>query len=804
MADKIKREQRLSGDPETPETKTAAALKGAAIGRGEVEEALRENEKRYQALVESSGDTIFEVDPEGRFLFINPAGARQWGNTSQAVVGRSLADVFGPGAARTPREMVRTAVTTRKPLRMEHPLVMQGRPVFYSTVLVPVIGDDGRVRSVFGIGRDVTELKQAEEALRDSEEKYRLLIENANEAIVVVQDERFRFFNRKLLDITGYGAEELASAEATRFVHPEDQEKVLSTHRARVSGGEVPPVYAFRFIHKQGQIRWLEISAVGITWEDRPATLSFLNDITDRRKTEDALRQSEERYRELTNTLPQTVFETDERGKLTFVNSTGFETFGYSPEDFEKGLYALQMIVEEDRTRGAENIGKVLRGEKGAGKEYTALRKDGTTFTAIISSSAIFRGGGPVGLRGILTDISERRQAEQEKTALQDQLRQSQKMEAIGRLAGGVAHDFNNLLTVIRGYTEFSLLEIKDDDPLRENIREIEKATDRATNLTRQLLAFSRRQVMELRVVDLNAILMDLEKMLRRVIGEDIELVTVYGQPLGLVKADPGQIEQVVFNLAANARDAMPRGGKFILETADVELDQAYADAHVAIAQGPFVRLSVSDTGTGMTPNIRERVFEPFFTTKEKGKGTGLGLSTVYGIVKQSGGYVWVYSEPGRGTTFKIYLPRVDEALEAGGKGEEEDVLPRGDETVIFVEDEDEVRKLGARILRSQGYTVFEASHGAEALFIAGQLGKPIHLMITDVVMPGMSGADLARRLKALLPETNILYISGYTDQAIIQHGLLEKGSLFLQKPFTHRSLCRKVRSVLDAAQQKT
>jgi len=371
-------------------------------------------------------------------------------------------------------------------------------------------------------------------------------------------------------------------------------------------------------------------------------------------------------------------------------------------------------------------------------------------------------------------------------------------MEAIGCLAGGIAHDFNNLLTVIKGYSQLSSIELKEGDPLRGNIDEIQNATDRAASLTRQLLAFSRRQVMEMKVLDLNTLLRDLEKMLRRIIGEDIELAIQPAEDLGRVRADVGQIEQVIMNLAVNAKDAMPSGGKLTIETANVELDESYARSHVDVKQGHYVMFSVNDTGVGMSPEVRERIFEPFFTTKEKGKGTGLGLSTTYGIVKQSEGHIWVDSVQGKGTTFKIYLPRVNEPREAITEEILKEELPRGDETILIVEDEEEVRKLARKILEKQGYRILETLNGDDALLACETRKSPIHLMLTDIVMPGMSGSELARLLKPLYPEIRILYMSGYTDNAIVRHGALGKGVNYIQKPFTMEGLARKVREVLD------
>jgi nitrogen-specific signal transduction histidine kinase len=397
-------------------------------------------------------------------------------------------------------------------------------------------------------------------------------------------------------------------------------------------------------------------------------------------------------------------------------------------------------------------------------------------------------------------DISERKRAEKEMAELQEQLRQSQRMEAIGQLAGGVAHDFNNLLTIIKGNSQLSLMGLKgEDSSLRRNIEEIMKATDRASGLIRQLLAFSRRQAMEMKVIDLNMLITDLGKMLRRVIGEDIELVTILAEDLGRIKADPGQIEQVILNLAVNARDAMSEGGKLIIKTQNVEIDEDYVWAHVGVTSGSYAMLSITDTGCGMTPEVKDHLFEPFFTTKEVGKGTGLGLSTVYGIVKQSRGNIWAYSEPGRGTTFKIYLPWVDEPLKERSTRVLGEESPRGHETVLTVEDEEEVRKLAVQMLIRQGYAVFEASHGEEAMRVARDHAQEgIDLLLTDVVMPGMSGRELAEKLGSLLPKMKVLYMSGYTDDAIVHHGVLEEGVNYLPKPFTLDSLARKIREVLD------
>jgi signal transduction histidine kinase/ActR/RegA family two-component response regulator len=396
--------------------------------------------------------------------------------------------------------------------------------------------------------------------------------------------------------------------------------------------------------------------------------------------------------------------------------------------------------------------------------------------------------------------LLESRRAYDELAETQGQLEQIQKMDAIGRLAGGVAHDFNNLLTVILGRTEILLEPLPPEDPMRRGIELIRRTAGRAAELTRQLLAFSRKQVLEPVVLDLNTVATEMKDMLGRLIGEDIALLTTPSPGLGRVKADRGQIEQVLMNLAVNARDAMPQGGRLILETAEVELDEEYARRHVGARPGPHVMLAVSDTGTGIPREIRSQIFEPFFTTKEPGKGTGLGLATVYGIVKQSGGYIEVESEPGRGTTFRIYLPRFDAPSAAGDRGPRPAAATGGTETILLVEDEEGVRELARDILRANGYTVLEARNGPEALLICERHQGPLDLLLTDVVMPRMSGRELAERLAPLRPDLRVLYMSGYTDDAVIRHGVLGAGTAFLQKPFTPAVLVQRVRETLDTA----
>jgi two-component system, cell cycle sensor histidine kinase and response regulator CckA len=510
-----------------------------------------------------------------------------------------------------------------------------------------------------------------------------------------------------------------------------------------------------------------------------------------RKHDEEALRNSEARFRSQVQSAVFGIYRSGMGDRFLDVNPALVSMLGYdSMEELLSANLAFDVYADpSERSRLLKEYG---RSERIEGVEVRWKRKDGKPITVRLSGRGLLNQTGEVeAFEMIAEDITERR-------ALEEQFRQAQKMEAVGRLAGGVAHDFNNLLTVIKGYSELMMDQIQPGDPLRPEIEEVKKAADRAAGLTRQLLAFSRKQVLAPKVLDMNAVVTNLEQLLRRLIGEDVEMISNLDPALGRAKADPGQVEQVIMNLVVNARDAMPGGGKLTIATANVILDENSLHPHT-VPSGPYIMLSVTDTGIGMDAETRLRIFEPFFTTKEQGKGTGLGLSTVYGIVKQSGGYVWVYSEPGMGSTFKVYLPRVHDAAETAPAAPPPVALRTGTETILLVEDEDGVRALARQILQKRGYTVLEARHGGEALLICERHPQPVHLLLTDVVLSQMSGRELAQRLLPLRPEMKVLYMSGYSEEAIVQHGVLDPGTSFLQKPFSTESLIGKVREVLDA-----
>ena len=511
-----------------------------------------------------------------------------------------------------------------------------------------------------------------------------------------------------------------------------------------------------------------------------------------------SLSQSAERYRDYFENAKDAIYVHDLAGHYIMVNKAGEDLIGYSREEI------LQMRISDVVPRHyLDHIHTRLK-EKLADHSLTiyeceAIRKDGNRVPIEVSSRLIYENGVPVAVQGSARDITERKRAEEALRASQLQLQQSQKLEAIGQLAGGVAHDFNNMLTAIIGYTDLSLRRVGLENPIRRNLEETKKAAERAASLVRQLLAFSRKQILEPKVLDLNDVVKDMHKMLTRLIGENIKLATRLETDLGSVKADPCQVEQIIVNLVVNARDAMPRGGRVTIETANVSLDAQTAAKHVAVNPGEYVMLTVSDTGSGMDQETQARIFEPFFTTKEVGKGTGLGLSTVYGIVKQSGGNIWVYSEPGFGTVFKVYLPRIDDATANSiARQAQESNAPRGTETILLVEDEDVVRGLTRKILMQAGYNVLDAGSGDEAIRLCATHAGSIDLLLTDVVMPEISGKEVADRLLELRPSIRVLFMSGYTDEAIVQHGVLDANVKFIQKPFTWIALTRKVREVLN------
>ena len=520
--------------------------------------------------------------------------------------------------------------------------------------------------------------------------------------------------------------------------------------------------------------------------------------ITERKKAEDDLFASETRYRRLFESAKDGILILDARtGQVVDANPFLLTLLGYShAEVLGKTLWDLGPFKDVAASR--DSFRELQAKDYVRYEDLPLEAHDGRIVNVEFVSNVYWVRETRV-IQCNIRDITERKRTEEHRRKLELQLQVSQKMEAIGLLAGGIAHDFNNLLSVILGYTEMAVRSLRDGDPLKDDLLEVRKAGDRAAALTRQLLAFGRKQLLQPVQLNLNQVAEDVEKMLRRILGEDIDFVQVLAPDLGVVRADPGQIEQVLMNLVVNARDAMVDGGKLTIETSNVDLDEDYAAEHMGVKPGPYVRLAVTDTGCGMDEQTKAQLFDPFFTTKEKGKGTGLGLSTVYGIVKQSGGTIWVYSELGMGSTFKIYLPRELSVTASATRLRAIVEIAKGSETILVVEDEDALRKVVKRSLEAAGYSVLAASVGDEALRVSEHYEGIIHLLLTDVVMPRMGGKALAQALLKTRPATKVIYMSGYTDNTFVHQGVVDEGTNFIGKPFTSAEVTRKIRDVLDA-----
>jgi len=559
---------------------------------------------------------------------------------------------------------------------------------------------------------------------------------------------------------------------------------------------DVPFILVTGSLDEETAVRYLKNGASDYILKDRLVRLGpALLEALERARQREALRTQESLLRQIIDANPSLIFVKDWNGRFVLVNQATAQVYGTTVEslvgktdaDFNPNVEEIAHFLRHDRDVMSSGQPKII-----AEEPVTNPTTGDTRWFQTIKVPLRSPAEGTATLLGVATEITERKR-------LEEQLLQSQKMEAVGQLAGGVAHDFNNILTAIVGYTDLLAAELASNVRQLEDLEEIRKAARRAAALTRQLLAFSRKQVLEPRIIDVNSVVLNLDKMLRSLISENIELKTDLADNLGAARADPNQIEQVIMNLAINARDAMPDGGTVTIETGNVTLDDAYAAQHVSVIPGEYVMLAVSDTGCGMDAKTQSRIFEPFFTTKPAGRGTGLGLSTVYGIVKQTGGNIWLYSEPGKGTTFKIYLPAIAALPEDIGKVAPAEAPRRGAGTVLVVEDDEQLRRLTHRALDAQGYTVLVADRGATALDIARRHKGEIDLLLTDVIMPDTNGRKLAETIQAARPGMRVLYMSGYPDGAIASHGMLEPGVAYLAKPFTTEAITRRVREVLEA-----
>jgi two-component system cell cycle sensor histidine kinase/response regulator CckA len=647
---------------------------------------------------------------------------------------------------------------------------------------------------IFGVGQDITERKRVEESLRASEKRFFTVFNSSPNpmCIISLSEGRYLEVNQAFLRYFETTREDAIGRTQRELELWDNLDDLMRMARMLRDEGALHN-FEVHLRTKKGAARIGLVSTEIINLDDQQCVLTVISDITELKRAEAETLLQTARLRQLFENSPLGIVMADERGNVMHLNK-GFEAiFQYGLEELQGRTLNAIIVPEELTEEGMELDARSLRGEV-ITRETKRRRKDGTLIPVQIYGVPVIVDQKPAGVYAIYVDLTEPKRLEEE-------LQQSQKMDAVGQLAGGIAHDFNNLLTAITGYSELLLMRLSPEDSLRHLAAEIAKAAERASSLTYQLLVFSRKQVVLPRVVDLNTLAAETEQMLRRLIGEHIELVTRLGHDLGKIKADPGQIIQILMNLCVNARDAMPQGGRLTIETENLNGGSSYLSRAKAIAPGKYVKLSVTDTGCGMDAVTQSHMFEPFFTTKEKGKGTGLGLSTVYGIVKQSGGYIEVQSEVGRGTTFRVYLPRLEESVSVADSTGDPQTPASGDETVLLVEDEESVRNLVRSILEMNGYAVLEASDGKDALGLCRKFKGTIHLMISDVVMPQMSGRELAEHLSTVRPEMKVLFMSGYTEDAILHQRALKSDAAFLQKPFTPAALAGKIREVLDAAE---
>ncbi len=641
---------------------------------------------------------------------------------------------------------------------------------------------DGTAIKSLGTIHDISEIKE-------SETKFRNLFEISNDAIYVLYKKRFVLVNSKFSEIFGYSSDECRADDFDfmKLVAPESRQLIKSRMAEQSKDETLPALYEFIGQAKDGHKIICEVSVSQVEFEGGIASQGILRDITDRKQADQKLRQ----LVTVTEQSPIAIVITNTNGEIEYVNPRYEDSSGYlSSEVMGKNCNILKSGKTPLETY--ENLWATILAGKTWKGVFTNKRKNGELYYENATIGPIYDD------KGIITHYVALKEDITEKRNLEQQLRQSQKMEAIGVLAGGVAHDFNNLITVINGYSELLILGMKKDNPAIEHLRQIQGAGRRASNLTRQLLAFIRKQIMKQEVMDVNNLVSEMEKMLHLLIGEDIDLVTSYDSDIDAIKADPGQIEQIILNLAVNSRDAMPLGGRLTIETQKIYLDEVYTEKHQEVTPGAYVMIAVSDTGKGMDKKTQARIFDPFFTTKEVGKGTGLGLSTVYGIVKQSKGYIWVYSEINQGTTFKIYFPVHKEANTIVKASSLKISTFLGNETLLIVEDDDALRELAVITLETFGYKIYFKSNGSDALKFAKKHNNPIDLLLTDVIMPHMGGPELARKIVAIMPTIKILYMSGYTSNAIVHHGVLDEKINLIQKPFNQTDLAKKIRDILD------
>ena len=762
-------------------------------------ERLRQSRETYRALFEGAGDAIFVLDTEGHIIDANSAACQRLGYSRAQLQGRPISDIDRPDHAQLAAERVEQ-------------VNRQGSAVFET---VHVAADGGQIDvecsvraiqyagrpAVLGVVRDISGRKRAQKAIQRERDRVQQYLDVMDSMLVALTpDMTITLINRKACEILGYEEGELLGRSWVDTCIPPEIRADITQLGAIIAAIEATPstLHENQVLTRSGERRLIAWHNA-VLRDDEGAIVGLLahgEDITEHRAAEDALRRSEEQYRRIVETANEGIWILDEAGNTVFVNHQMAEMLGYEPQDVVGR--PVRDFIHEDYASTLEDA--LRRRRDGVAGRYEAryVRSDGSDLWVVTSGTPLYNDHGDyVGAMGLMADITERKVAEEEAARLEERIRQAGRLEAIGRLAGGVAHDLNNMLAPIMGFSDLALIALDSVHPAHAYIEQVQAAAERARDLTWQLLAFGRKQALDIRPIDLNDLITELDGVLRITIREDTQTRIGLHPDLPAVMADPAQIEQVLVNLVVNAQDAMPTGGKLTIETAPVYLDEDYAAQRPDVSVGPYAMLAVTDTGEGMTKETLDRAFEPFYTTKGPGAGTGLGLASAYGVVRQHGGHISLYSEVGQGTTAKVYLPAVSDSAEpidvTAGRG-----IGHGTETIMVVEDDETVRTLTCQMLERAGYRTIEADGAEQALALAETHDGDFDLLLTDVVMPGTNGKELYALLRARMPGLRVLYMSGYTDNVIAHHGMLEPGTQFIAKPFTVAALTARVREVLD------
>lgn len=776
--------------------RSPSAAEDSADRRRE-QETLAESELKFRMAFQTSPDSInLNRLSNGMYIDVNEGFTKLMGYTREETIGRTPVELNIWHNPQDRKRLVRGLLQDGWVENMEAEFRRKNGDIGIGLMSARRLQLNGE-EIILSITRDITERKQFENALRESEERYRQIVESSTEAILVRSGDRITYANPAAVNLFRAGHErELIGKCYLDLVHPDDRPESAARIEKGVNELWIAPPRPHRVLTVDGQVVHVESSGVPIRFQGEIHLFGMLRDITDRKQAEETLIETEKKYRELADSLPQVIFEVDLEGNLTYLNSNAYTLFGYSREEVRPGFNVLEAFVPEDRERVARDIIQNVQGEKVPRREYTARKKDGSTFPVAIHANRVWRGQTPVGVRGILIDLTPNRRAEEEKKKLEAHLQQAQKMEAIGALAGGIAHDFNNILSAIIGYTELAML----NDASAACAAELDQAliaANRAKDLIKQILAFS-RQTDEQRVpVKVGTVVKEANKFLRATIPSTIEMDLRIPETSGAVLANSVELHQIIMNLCTNAVHAIgERAGRVEVEVQNVEITQAEKRNFIELDPGAFVRLSVKDSGCGMTPDVFERIFDPYFTTKEKGVGTGLGLAVVHGIVTKSGGAIKVESKPGWGTTFHVYLPRVDRTLPH--KAEPTGSLAVGSERVLFVDDEKMLVDIGGKLLERLGYRVASRTSPLEALELFRAKPEHFDIVITDQTMPGMTGEALAKELMRIRPDIPIVVCTGYSHGMDPERARQRGIRAFVMKPILIQDLAAAIRKALE------